>query len=187
MPNIEFERHDLRWFLEQEPKRFRAGGTRIGFSFPVGSLGIVRPFLADSITVAGVQFSTDIVVIAAVPGAVFLLAFGLWSWLVPILNWWNRDRDRFRALAPLVKTIQGLQVHMMFAENVEGAQTDAQLHDALGELRAKMRGLALDPAPLTYATKTRDEVLATLDGLAAYGQLEKARTECERMAREVTF
>ena len=187
MPNIEFERHDLRWFLEQEPERFRAGGIRIVSSFPVGSLGILRLFLADSVTVAGVQFSMDIVVILAVPGTVGLLAFGLYFWLVPLLNWWNRDRDRFRALAPLVKTIQGLQVHMMFADGVEGTQTAAQLSDALGELRAKMRGLGLDPAPLTYAAETRDEVLATLGGLAAYGKLEEARTECERMAETVTF
>ena len=87
----------------------------------------------------------DIVVILAVPGTVGLLAFGLWSWLIPLLNWWNRDRDRFRALAPLVKDIQGMQIAMIFAENYEGAQTDAQLADALGELRAKMHGLSLDP------------------------------------------
>ena len=107
MANAEFQRHDLRWFLTQEPRRSLWGAWKFIFSAALAAYRVWGvPVPAEGLAPLAAWLISPT---AALLAAIVLFLWGLWSWLFPILNWWNRDADRFMALSPAIEKIQRLQ------------------------------------------------------------------------------
>ena len=177
MTNIDFQRHDLRWFLTQEPRRSVWGAWKFIFSAALAAYrvwGVPVPAEGLAPVVAWLVSPT-----AALMAAIVLFLWGLWSWLLPILNWWNRDMDRFRVLSPAIEKIQKLQAG--FAGKL-GRSRDEQtvlrssVETDIENLVEHLQFLGIPCSSLLQrGSEHRQRVLSLLSAAAGYGGVRYAR------------
>ena len=153
---IDYEPHDIRWFLQERSKSAMSGLASLPGAF------------------AALTLAEDNVYIHAFGIVLLLGALGIWA--LPVLNWLNRDKDRLYTLIPLIEVVRKRSI----AENPEGDSLETKV--AVGKLCAYLLPLSINPAPLTHAGVSRLIALDTLHGTARYRALKTARSEMNSQA-----
>ena len=179
MTNTDFQRHDLRWFLTQEPRRSVWGTWKFICAAALAAYriwGVPVPAEGLAPLVAWLLSPT-----AALLAAIILFLWGLWSWLFPILNWWNRDVDRFRALSPAIEKIQKLQAGF---EGKLGRSRDEEtvlrssVETDIENLVEHLQFLGIPCSSLLQrGSEHRQRALSLLSAAAGYGGVRYARRQ----------